>query len=202
MIMTHLPSACPAFERQGIFTKSLFSLGKIRAEPLSYLIRHSGGFEGRATDAGKHDMAFRDHIRLALLDYFKAQRERARAEARDIGPDFYQVIKHERFVKIEMYLHSRQPDVETVEGVRIRKPDRAKKLGLGYLEKAQKLAVINDPCAVCVRPSDVFFDGEAFMHDEAAKSTFSYLLFRAGGILSVASSLAGGPVISKDSSSD
>src|SRR5438477_9059533 len=63
-----------------------------------------------------------------------------------------------------MDLHAREPDLAPIKDLRVRQADRSKELCLGNLEKPQELAVINNPGAVDVRPSNVLFDDESLSH--------------------------------------
>jgi hypothetical protein len=61
-------------------------------------------------------------------------------------------------------------NVEAVEDLGIREADGAEELRLRYFEKAQKLPVIHHPWAVCVRPTDMLFDGQFFVHQPSLPS--------------------------------
>jgi hypothetical protein len=103
-------------------------------------------------------------IALALFVHLESQRQRFGPKAANVRRYFNQVVEHQRFVKIEVDLHTREPYVEPIKDVGVRQADGSKEFGLGDLEKAQKLTVINDPGSISVRPSDVLFDCESVRH--------------------------------------
>src|SRR5438128_719148 len=121
---------------------------KVRAESLDYLGRDGDRLKGGARHASEHDMAAGYQIRLALLVYFEPKRQRLVPESANIGRDLNRVVKHQRFVKFEVYLHTRQPDIEAIKHFGIRQAYCAKEFGLRNLKESEKLTVINNPSAV------------------------------------------------------
>jgi hypothetical protein len=90
-------------------------------------------------------VALSDQISLALPGYFELQREGFVPEATHISRDLDQIIKNKRLSKVEMDLDAWKPDVKSIEYERVSQAYRSKELGLGDLEKPQKLPVINNP---------------------------------------------------------
>src|SRR4029079_8932159 len=88
---------------------------------LDDLHRHLYRLKRRSRYASKHHVAFSHQIGLAFFVHFESQHERLVTEAPDIGRDFNQIIEHQRLAKVEMDLHSREPDVETIKHLRVAK---------------------------------------------------------------------------------
>lgn len=105
-------------------------------------------------------MSLRHQIRFTLSCHLESQRERSAAETAHIGRDLNQIVQHKGFSEIEVDLHARKPNVQTVEDFRVRQAYRSKELGLYYLEEPQELTVVDYPSPIYVGPTDVLFDRE------------------------------------------
>ena len=95
-------------------------------------------------------MTFRNQIGLTFLVHLKTQRQRFIPEATDVRGHFDQIIEHQRLSKVEMNLHARQPDIKSIEDVRVRQAYGSEEFSLGDLEKSKELTVINNPGAIGV----------------------------------------------------
>src|SRR4051812_24469276 len=110
------------------------------------LVWYGNRLEIRAVSRDEHKVRrrhqiFFDRAIFSFPAHFEIQTERRAANLPNVHAYLKQIIEPRRAQKIAFEMNPRQPDIEFIEDLSVRHPDRAKQLRLGNFKETNVRAV-------------------------------------------------------------